>query len=40
MPIKDWGLGLEELTEYYHRYGLRFTDKGINKESQIWFIII
>lgn len=38
MPLKDWGLGLEELTEYYHRYGLYYTDFAINKESQNWFI--
>lgn len=38
MPLRDWGLGLEELTEYYHRYGLYFTDFGINKTSQNWFM--
>ena len=38
MPLRDWGLGLEELTEYYHRYGLYFTDFKINWPSQNWFI--
>ena len=38
MPLRDWGIGLEELTEYYHRYGLRFTDNKINKESQLWIM--
>ena len=38
MPLKDWGLGLEEITDYYHRYGLYYTDFGLNKESQNWFI--
>lgn len=37
MPIREWGLGLEDLTEYYHRYGLYFTDFGLNKISQNWF---
>ena len=39
MPLRDWGLGLEELTDYYHRYGLRFTDKGINPETQTWILM-
>lgn len=38
MPLRDWGIGLEELTEYYHRYGLRYTDDEINKESQLWIM--
>ena len=38
MPLRDWGIGLEELTEYYHRYGLAYTDEGINKETQLWIM--
>lgn len=38
MPLRDWGLGLEEITEYYHRYGLYYTDFGLNKPSQHWFM--
>ena len=38
MPMRDWGIGLEELTEYYHRYGLYFTNFGMNKISQNWFM--
>lgn len=39
MPLREWGLGLEQVTEYYHKYGLYFTDKGMNNPtSQVWFI--
>lgn len=38
MPVRDWGIGLEELTEYYHRYGLYYTDNGLNRKSQNWFM--
>jgi len=39
MPMRDWGIGLEDLTDYYHRYGLRFTDKGINKDTETWILM-
>lgn len=39
MPLREWGLGLEQITEYYHKYGLYFTDPGMNNQaSQMWFI--
>lgn len=39
MPLREWGLGLEQVTEYYHKYGLYFTDKGMNNPtSQLWFV--
>lgn len=39
MPLREWGLGLEQITEYYHKYGLYFTDPQMNNPtSQMWFI--
>lgn len=36
MSIRNWGLGLEQLTELYHKYGLYWQD--VNPELQNWFI--